>query len=364
MWHPPHEFGVHLALLRHCAHCQHTDGLENKLCSRTHNVHHRRNLNLPGVLPADATGLQSSTLFTMPLPLPAGASSTMSAPRHAAAAASRGGMYCSAILGVSPVNIPGAPPGNKEGAEAAAAAGAPGSPCGARSPRTGSPRSPRSPTRASGVTSSPGRVPLRVTPVTAPLAVTAPVLWLPSHGLLAYAADNQLVLQEAASGQQSYLTHHVQPITAVALSQDQLQIATATGTPEAGGICDVCVWGIRERRLQRVLRHHTTGVSHLSFSPDGVWLVSVAGASCCLWSLEQGEAVALGIATEVSKLTQRTCHSVCRGSQAMELHHPLTGNGSAVAPSACPIPALLQHTHPLSRTPHRPSTPTTACLVT
>ena len=67
-----------------------------------------------------------------------------------------------------------------------------------------------------------------------------------------------------------------------------------------GGVADVCVWQLSSRRLLRVLRHHTQGVHLLSFSPDGAYLVAVAGNSLCLWGLDVGEPVALGRTSEVS----------------------------------------------------------------
>ncbi|KAI8472679.1 MAG: hypothetical protein J3K34DRAFT_519551 [Monoraphidium minutum] len=144
------------------------------------------------------------------------------------------------------------------------------------------------------------------------------VIWARAAGVVIYAPDRLIIMEDLGTRQQMLLQHNSRPIGALALSEDQTLLASAAAEPDddggGGGAAEVCVWDLRSRALLRLLRHHGAGVGVLAFSHDGAWLASASagsgggggeelgtsgggggdGGSLVLWDLEEGEPAALG----------------------------------------------------------------------
>eukprot|EP00892_Ulva_mutabilis_P005257 jgi/Ulvmu1/3102/UM015_0142.1 len=124
--------------------------------------------------------------------------------------------------------------------------------------------------------------------------------WLPAHGLLVYAVDNAVVVEDLRSQRQRFLVFNLQPITALAVVGGRSAVvasASRKGTHANNATADICVWDIAMGSCCSVLSYHPTAVQAMAFSAEGTWLVSLGRSperSVVLWDVATGSAVAVG----------------------------------------------------------------------
>jgi WD40 repeat protein len=96
-------------------------------------------------------------------------------------------------------------------------------------------------------------------------------------------ADGDIARIERADGTTAELTGHRLAITSVSFSPDGVRLVTASRD------YGVVLWDVQSGRALRTLRGHFGTVSDARFSPDGRWIVTAGPRSVGVWKAADGE---------------------------------------------------------------------------
>lgn len=86
------------------------------------------------------------------------------------------------------------------------------------------------------------------------------LVWDPATGFFAYVANNLVVIEDLSTGRQSFLRHHSQGASGLALSGDGRLLASGSCGVECSGFADVCIWDVQTKQRVALLEYHPCAV--------------------------------------------------------------------------------------------------------
>ncbi|KAA6425284.1 MAG: hypothetical protein FRX49_04778, partial [Trebouxia sp. A1-2] len=131
--------------------------------------------------------------------------------------------------------------------------------------------------------------------------------WQADSGLLLYAANQCLIVEQLATREQRCLVQHTTGISCLAVTPDGSLIASASPPPPESSsepsvtTAQICLWHVATATCLHVMHHHSCGVQALSFSHDGVWLLSAGKdpeQNVVIWDVETGAALTSGTTSQ------------------------------------------------------------------
>uniref|UniRef100_A0A8C5QWB5 WD repeat-containing protein 90 n=1 Tax=Leptobrachium leishanense TaxID=445787 RepID=A0A8C5QWB5_9ANUR len=121
------------------------------------------------------------------------------------------------------------------------------------------------------------------------------MVWNPDSGFFAYSCGSVIVLEDLHSGSQRHWLGHPEEISTMALSNDVLILASASGNGDGSSLCQIRVWDTRDGACVKILQHHNTEVQAMSFSRDDRLLMTIGDyrdGSLALWNTKSFELMA------------------------------------------------------------------------
>ncbi|KAM8961104.1 WD repeat-containing protein 90 [Pelodytes ibericus] len=121
------------------------------------------------------------------------------------------------------------------------------------------------------------------------------MVWNPDTGFFAYTCGCVIVVEDLHSGSQRHLLGHTEEISTLALSNEALVLASASGTGVGSSLCLIRIWDTQDGSCTKILQHHVTEVQAMSFSRDDRLLITVGDyrdGSLALWSTKTYEVLA------------------------------------------------------------------------
>lgn len=91
-------------------------------------------------------------------------------------------------------------------------------------------------------------------------------VWHPSSSFFAFVVGSFIVVEDLKTRNRRYLRHQSTEITALALSDDGLLLATALAPSISTEICEICLWDVTQVHTQASLKHHLTKIKALLFN--------------------------------------------------------------------------------------------------
>ncbi|CAH2307904.1 WD repeat-containing 90 [Pelobates cultripes] len=121
------------------------------------------------------------------------------------------------------------------------------------------------------------------------------MVWNPDSGFFAYSCGSVIVVENLHSGSQRHLLGHEEEISTLALTNDALVLASASGKGDGSSLCRIRIWDTQEGTCVKILQHHTTEVQAMNFSRDDRLLMTLGDyrdGSLALWSTKSFELLA------------------------------------------------------------------------
>eukprot|EP00210_Caulerpa_lentillifera_P006723 g6425.t1 len=125
-------------------------------------------------------------------------------------------------------------------------------------------------------------------------------VWHPITNFFAFVISDRIVVEDLSTKKRRYFTHRVTPISAIAISDDGLMLATANEPSKGNKSCEICIWDLTQDDLTAIslhLHHHLTRIKALVFSHDCIWLVSMSSgtqSNIVVWDVASKSPISVG----------------------------------------------------------------------
>ncbi|XP_053550193.1 WD repeat-containing protein 90 [Bombina bombina] len=119
--------------------------------------------------------------------------------------------------------------------------------------------------------------------------------WNPDTGFFAYTCGCVIVVEDLHSGSQRHWLGHSEEISTLAVTNDALFLASASGSGDGSSLCQIRVWDTQDGVCIKILQHHCTEIQAMSYSRDDRLLITVGDyrdCRLCLWSTKNYELLA------------------------------------------------------------------------
>ncbi|XP_053327870.1 WD repeat-containing protein 90 [Spea bombifrons] len=121
------------------------------------------------------------------------------------------------------------------------------------------------------------------------------MVWNPDTGFFAYTCGCVIVVEDLHSGSQQHWLGHPEEISTLALANDALVLASASGAGDGSSLCQIRIWDTQDGSCVKILQHHVAEVQAMRFSRDDRLLVTVGDyrdGGLALWSTASYELLA------------------------------------------------------------------------
>uniref|UniRef100_F6WAH4 WD repeat-containing protein 90 n=1 Tax=Xenopus tropicalis TaxID=8364 RepID=F6WAH4_XENTR len=123
----------------------------------------------------------------------------------------------------------------------------------------------------------------------------ANMAWNPDTGFFSYTCGCVIVVEDLHSGSQRHWLGHPEEISTLALTNDALVLASASGSGDGSSLCQIRIWDTQDGSCMKILTHHRTEVQAMSYSRDDRLFVSIGDyrdGNLALWSTKGYELLA------------------------------------------------------------------------
>ncbi|KAM4697701.1 WD repeat-containing protein 90 [Rhinophrynus dorsalis] len=150
------------------------------------------------------------------------------------------------------------------------------------------------------------------------------MVWNPDTGFFSYTCGCVIVVEDLHSGSQRHWLGHPEEISTLAVTNDALVLASASGSGEGSTLCQIRIWDTQDGSCMKILQHHRTEVQAMSYSRDDSLLVTAGDyrdGSLALWSTKNYELLASSrLCQPVHAITFNPAHAdsfACVGTGAV-----------------------------------------------